>query len=135
MWLNNPTRPYEASGTSGMKPPLHGGLNCSVLDGWWPEAFDGKNGWEIGGGRELGSQAAQDRHDAECIYRLLEEKIVPTFYRRDRLGRPAPVAQAGDPLDADRVRSLQHAPHGRRLSGALLSARPRGQRSLIVCPD
>jgi starch phosphorylase len=88
VWLNNPTRPYEASGTSGMKPPLHGGLNCSVLDGWWPEAFDGKNGWEIGGGRELGSQAAQDRHDAECIYRLLQEKIVPTFYRRDRQGVP-----------------------------------------------
>ena len=88
VWLNNPTRPYEASGTSGMKPPLHGGLNCSVLDGWWPEAFDGKNGWEIGGGRELGSQAAQDRHDVECIYRLLEEKIVPTFYRRDRQGVP-----------------------------------------------
>jgi glycogen phosphorylase len=71
-----------------MKPPLHGGLNCSVLDGWWPEAYDGKNGWEIGGGRELRPQAAQDRHDAECIYRLLEDEIVPAFYRRDRRGIP-----------------------------------------------
>jgi glycogen phosphorylase len=84
VWLNNPTRPYEASGTSGMKPPLHGGLNCSVLDGWWPEAFDGKNGWEIGGGREFRSQSAQDRHDAASIYSLLEQAIIPTFYRRDR---------------------------------------------------
>jgi starch phosphorylase len=88
VWLNNPTRPHEASGTSGMKPPLHGGLNCSVLDGWWPEAFDGKNGWQIGGGEEFGSASAQDRHDAECLYRLLEEAIVPAFYQRDRHGLP-----------------------------------------------
>lgn len=89
VWLNNPIRPQEASGTSGMKPPLHGGVNCSILDGWWPEGFDGRNGWAIGDGRELRSQAAQDRYDASCIYDLLEGKIAPLFYQRDRAGLPA----------------------------------------------
>jgi starch phosphorylase len=88
VWLNNPIRPMEASGTSGMKPPLHGGLNCSILDGWWPEAFNRRNGWAIGDGTEMKSRAHQDRHDAEAIYRLLEREIVPLFYKRDRHGIP-----------------------------------------------
>ena len=88
VWLNNPLRPNEASGTSGMKPPLHGGLNCSILDGWWPEAFNGRNGWAIGDGRTCKTAAAQDRYDAECIYELLETQIVPTFYERGRDGVP-----------------------------------------------
>ena len=74
IWLNNPLRPQEASGTSGMKPPLHGGLNCSILDGWWPEAFNGKNGWDIGG-RQSKSQKKQDEFDANSIYRLLEKQM------------------------------------------------------------
>lgn len=88
VWLNNPTPPQEASGTSGMKPPLHGGLNCSILDGWWPEAYNRRNGWAIGDGREKRTQAAQDRHDANAIYELLEDEIVPLFYTRDRQGLP-----------------------------------------------
>ena len=88
VWLNNPLRPQEASGTSGMKPPLHGGLNCSILDGWWPECFDGRNGWAIGDGSQLNDQAKQDRLDAERIYRLLEKQIVPLFYSRDSAGLP-----------------------------------------------
>jgi starch phosphorylase len=88
VWLNNPVRPQEASGTSGMKPPLHGGINCSILDGWWPEGFDGRNGFAIGDGRELRSQAEQDRYDADCIYELLEKQIVPLFYDRNRAGLP-----------------------------------------------
>jgi starch phosphorylase len=87
VWLNNPLRPQEASGTSGMKPPLHGGINCSVLDGWWPEAYSGRNGWAING-RQLPKQEQQDKHDAEQIYRLLEGEIVPEFYSRDRAGLP-----------------------------------------------
>ena len=87
VWLNNPLRPQEASGTSGMKPPLHGGINCSVLDGWWPESYDGTNGWAING-REFTSRSRQDKHDAEQIYRLLEQEIVPEFYARDRAGVP-----------------------------------------------
>jgi len=89
VWLNNPLRPQEASGTSGMKPPLHGGLNCSILDGWWPEAFNRKNGWAIGDGREFKDQKKQDSYDANCIYDLLENQIVPAFYSRDRNGIPA----------------------------------------------
>ena len=88
IWLNNPLRPNEASGTSGMKPPLHGGVNLSILDGWWPEGFNGKNGFAIGDGREYPNQAKQDKYDAECIYDLLEREIVPMFYTRDRAGLP-----------------------------------------------
>jgi starch phosphorylase len=88
IWLNNPLRPNEASGTSGMKPPLHGGVNLSILDGWWPEGFNGKNGFAIGDGRELNSPAKQDRYDANCIYELLESTIVPMFYERDKHGLP-----------------------------------------------
>jgi starch phosphorylase len=88
VWLNNPLRPQEASGTSGMKPPLHGGINCSILDGWWPEAYNRRNGWEIGEGVELADPKKQDRHDAASIYKLLETQIVPEFYHRDRAGLP-----------------------------------------------
>jgi glycogen phosphorylase len=88
VWLNNPIRPQEASGTSGMKPPLHGGLNCSILDGWWPECFDDRNGWAIGDGSQLDNQAEQDRLDAVRICRLLEKQIVPLFYQRDSSGLP-----------------------------------------------
>jgi len=88
VWLNNPLRPQEASGTSGMKPPLHGGLNCSILDGWWPECFDGKNGWAIGDGSQFEDRKKQDRLDADRIYSLLEDQIVPLFYKRDAAGLP-----------------------------------------------
>jgi glycogen phosphorylase len=87
VWLNNPLRPQEASGTSGMKPPLHGGINCSILDGWWPEAWDETNGWAIGG-KEFKDQKKQDAFDAAAIYDLLEKKVVPLFYQRDKAGLP-----------------------------------------------
>lgn len=88
VWLNNPIRPNEASGTSGMKPPLHGGLNASILDGWWPEGFDGENGWAIGDGTELPEQAAQDALDADALVTLLERELVPLFYERTEAGLP-----------------------------------------------
>lgn len=88
VWLNNPIRPMEASGTSGMKPCLVGGLNCSILDGWWPEAFDGTNGWALGDGTEHSSRAKQDAEDAKAIYETLEKRIVPLFYKRDSAGIP-----------------------------------------------
>ncbi len=88
VWLNNPIRPMEASGTSGMKVTLHGGLNCSVLDGWWPEAYNRRNGWAIGGRGKPKTAAEEERCDAEAIYELLEKQIVPLFYRRDRDGVP-----------------------------------------------
>jgi starch phosphorylase len=88
VWLNTPLRPQEASGTSGMKPPLHGGLNCSILDGWWPEGYNGRNGWAIGDARERATRREQDSCDAAALYELLEREIVPLFYRRDRRGLP-----------------------------------------------
>ena len=87
VWLNNPLRPQEASGTSGMKPPLHGGLNLSILDGWWPEAYNAKNGWAIGG-KQFAKQKQQDAHDAESMYTLLERQVVPAFYTCDKNGVP-----------------------------------------------
>lgn len=87
VWLNNPLRPQEASGTSGMKPPLHGGVNLSILDGWWPEAYNGKNGWAIGG-KEFADQKKQDAYDAGSLYDLLERQVVPAFYHRDKSGLP-----------------------------------------------
>ncbi len=87
LWINVPQRPYEASGTSGMKILANGGLNLSVLDGWWAEAYSSKAGWSIGDGIDYrGPQ--QDDSDAEQLYRLLEEQIVPEFYSRDENGIP-----------------------------------------------
>ena len=95
VWLNTPIRPYEASGTSGMKPPLHGGLNLSILDGWWPEAHDGLNGWALGSTEAAEDQSAQDARDAESFYATLERSVVPQFYERDDAGIPhAWVARA-----------------------------------------
>jgi len=88
VWLNTPRRPQEASGTSGQKVPVNGGLNLSIPDGWWAEGYRGDNGWSIGEGT-WGSAEEQDARDGEALYRLLEEQVVPTFYERDEQGLPA----------------------------------------------
>ena len=80
VWMNNPRRPLEASGTSGMKATLNGVLNFSVLDGWWQEGFNGENGWAIGDETEHGNPEEQDARDAESLYATLENQIVPLFY-------------------------------------------------------
>ncbi|MGH2537444.1 MAG: alpha-glucan family phosphorylase [Candidatus Promineifilaceae bacterium] len=84
VWLNTPRRPREASGTSGQKAAMNGVPNLSVLDGWWAEAYNGLNGWAIGGEQDFPSFEEQDASDAASLYRLLEEEIVPLFYERDR---------------------------------------------------
>ena len=84
VWLNTPRRPQEACGTSGMKSALNGGLNCSIPDGWWAEACNGRNGWVIGDGHSIASGPAQDRRDADALYELLEQQVVPRFYERGR---------------------------------------------------
>jgi starch phosphorylase len=88
VWLNTPRRPYEASGTSGMKVVPNGGLNLSVLDGWWAEAYRPGVGWAIGTGVEVGHPGYQDQLDAEALYSLLENEVVPLFYSRDADGLP-----------------------------------------------
>ena len=82
IWLNNPRRPLEASGTSGMKVPPNGGINLSVLDGWWCEGYQQDNGWAIGAGEDYEDQAYQDEVESTALYDLLENEIVPTFYER-----------------------------------------------------
>jgi starch phosphorylase len=80
VWVNNPRRPYEASGTSGMKASLNGAPNLSILDGWWPESFNGKNGWAIGEEREYSNLDEQDWNDAQSFYHILEHDVAPRYY-------------------------------------------------------
>jgi starch phosphorylase len=88
VWLNNPRRPLEASGTSGQKVVLNGGLNLSVLDGWWAEAYDGRNGFAVGMGRAYAKVDVHDQRDGEDLYRVLRDEVIPLYYSRDRDGLP-----------------------------------------------
>jgi starch phosphorylase len=83
LWLNNPRRPQEASGTSGQKVPINSGVNFSVLDGWWPEAYNGENGWKIGQEQDYSSEETQDHEDAYSIYNILENEIIPLYYAKE----------------------------------------------------
>jgi starch phosphorylase len=111
VWLNNPRRPQEASGTSGQKVPVNGGINASVLDGWWVEGFRGDNGWAIGDDREFASVEEQDEADALALYEVLEHGILPRFYDRDESGLPrtwiatmkAAIESAISPFSAHRM--------------------------------
>jgi starch phosphorylase len=88
VWMNNPRKPLEASGTSGMKASINGVPHLSIGDGWWAEGFNGQNGWLIEGHAEPSDPEAVDAADAEALYRLIEHEIVPTFYERDGQGVP-----------------------------------------------
>ncbi len=86
VWMNNPRRPLEASGTSGMKAAMNGAPNLSVLDGWWPEGYEGDNGWVIGCKHELGDEWLTDEEDAISLYHVLKYDLIPTYYRRNESG-------------------------------------------------
>jgi starch phosphorylase len=88
VWINTPRRPWEASGTSGMKVLVNGGINLSELDGWWAEAYAPDVGWALGDGREHGDDPAWDAAEAEALYDLLEGEVIPEFYTRDKEGIP-----------------------------------------------
>lgn len=89
VWINTPRRPWEASGTSGMKVLVNGGINLSELDGWWAEAYTPEVGWALGDGQEHGDDPAWDDAEAEALYNLLEREVIPEFYTRDKSGIPA----------------------------------------------
>jgi len=89
VWLNTPRRPWEASGTSGMKVLVNGGLNLSELDGWWAEAYTPEVGWALGDGQEHDDDPAWDAAEAEALYGLLEREVIPEFYTRDEQGIPS----------------------------------------------
>ena len=88
IWLNTPRRPLEASGTSGQKIVIHGGLNLSIMDGWWREGYNGSNGWSIGGDESEADLEAQDAKDFENLYRTLTKQVIPEFYHRNKDGIP-----------------------------------------------
>ncbi len=88
VWINTPLRPWEACGTSGMKVLVNGGLNLSELDGWWAEAYTPEVGWALGDGKEHDSDPTWDATEAEALYTLLEQEVIPEFYNRDHNGIP-----------------------------------------------
>jgi starch phosphorylase len=88
VWINTPRRPWEASGTSGMKVLVNGGINLSVLDGWWAEAYTPEVGWALGDGKEHGDDPYWDNIDADSLYNLLEQEVIPEFYDRNKKGIP-----------------------------------------------
>jgi starch phosphorylase len=89
LWINTPQRPWEACGTSGMKVLVNGGLNLSELDGWWAEAYSPEVGWAIGDGKEHGDDPAWDATEADALYALLEQEVIPEFYKRDNNALPS----------------------------------------------
>ena len=134
VWLNNPRRPLEASGTSGMKAAQNGVPNVSVLDGWWDEGFADDNGWAIGGRETDPDESAQDWADSQDLYRILEEEILPRYYARDANGVPPRLARRDAPRDGDLALAVLDDADAPRVHRAALPACRRGRGPRARCP-
>ena len=134
VWLNNPRRPQEASGTSGEKAALNGGLNCSILDGWWAEAYDGTNGFAIGIGQTHAIPSVQDERDHKALIETLTNQVVPLYYTRDATGLAPRLDRPAEERLPDAGLAVQRRPDGDGLRAERLSA--GGRRACRArCPD
>ena len=120
VWINTPRRPWEASGTSGMKVLVNGGINLSELDGWWAEAYTPEVGWALGDGQEHGDDPAWDAVEAEALYDLLEREVIPEFYTRDEQGIPTAWVTRMRESMARLTPRFSDQPHGARIHRATL---------------
>ena len=134
VWLNNPRRPLEASGTSGMKAAQNGVPNVSVLDGWWDEGYADDNGWAIGGRETDPDESAQDWADAQDLYRILEEEILPRYYARDANGIPPDWLAVMRRAMATLAVAVLDDADAPRIHRAALPARRRRHRPRARCP-
>ena len=123
VWLNNPLRPLEACGTSGMKAALNGGLNLSIRDGWWDEWFDGENGWAIPSADGVVDPDRRDDLEATALYELIEHHVAPRFYDRDSRGVPTRWVRDGAAHAAHARAEGARQPDGPRLRARALRAR------------
>ena len=129
VWLNTPRRPQEASGTSGQKCPIDGGINCSILDGWWAEGYRRDNGWAIGEETLGAAVEDQDRADAASLYRILEQEMVPLFFDKGQDGLRTPLDRDDEGVDRLGGAAVQRAPHGARLRRAASTCPRRRARA------
>ena len=132
VWLNNPRRPLEACGTSGMKAALNGVLNCSILDGWWDECYDGTNGWAIASADDDPDLDRRDEREATSLFGLLEREIVPLFYDRDADGIPVAMDRQDEGQLAI-ARAVRHrGAHGARRTRRSCTSRRRRARPTML---
>ena len=134
VWLNNPRKPLEASGTSGMKAAINGTPHLSIGDGWWAEGFTGENGWLIDGAPTPNDHGRAGLGRRQALYALLEEQVVPDLLRPRRTGHAAPLAADRQAVDPHRTAALQRAPHGEGIRARDVRARavPSGRRAADV---